>query len=56
MKPKLKAHGSKRLKLRFGMFLSNFAFEFNLRRYTKVAVCSTSNEKAVKVGQCRSTL
>jgi len=32
-KPTLKAHGTKRLKLKFALLLSNFAFKFNLRRY-----------------------
>ena len=35
IKPKLKAPGSKRLKLRYDGPLSNFAFKFNLRRYSK---------------------
>jgi len=34
IKPTLKAPGSKRLKLIFDGPLSNFAFKFNLRRYT----------------------
>jgi hypothetical protein len=33
MKPTLKAHGTKRLKLKFDILFSNFAFKFNLRRY-----------------------
>jgi len=37
IKPTLKAPGSKRLKLNFYGPLSNFAFKFNLRRYTKAA-------------------
>jgi hypothetical protein len=37
MKPKLKAPGPQRLKLEFDGLLSNFAFRFNLRRYTKGA-------------------
>ena len=37
MKPTLKAPGSKRLKLEHEKLLSNFAFNFNLRRYTEVA-------------------
>ena len=36
MKPTLKPPGSKRLKLEHEKQLSNFAFTFNLRRYTKV--------------------
>ena len=34
MKPTLKAPGPQRLKLEFDGMLSNFAFTFNLRRYT----------------------
>jgi len=34
MKPKLKPPGSKRLKLKWEILLSNSAFKFNLRRYT----------------------
>jgi hypothetical protein len=45
MKPTLKAHGTKRLKLNFDSLLSNFAFEFNLRRYTPASPsCSSSAE------------
>jgi hypothetical protein len=33
MKPKLKAPGTKRLKLRYDIPLSNCAFKFNLRHY-----------------------
>ena len=33
MKPKLKAPGTKRLKLHCHVLLSTFAFRFNLRRY-----------------------
>ena len=36
MKAALKATGSERLKLKFGDLLSNFAFNFNLRRYIMV--------------------
>ena len=38
MKPALRAHGTKRLKLNSDIMLSNFAFKFNLRRYTVAAV------------------
>ena len=31
----LKPTGTKRLKLKYDILLSNFAFKFNLRRYTK---------------------
>jgi hypothetical protein len=34
MQPKLKPPRSKRLKLKCDILLSNFAFNFNLRRYT----------------------
>jgi hypothetical protein len=34
IKPKLKPPGTKRLKLEHDVPLSNFAFKFNLRRYT----------------------
>jgi len=40
MKPTLKAPGTKRLKLNCDEQLSNSAFKFNLRRYTKVGGCS----------------
>jgi len=33
MRPKLKPPGTKRLKLKFDILLSNFAFKFSLRRY-----------------------
>ena len=35
MKPILKPPRSKRLKLKYDVLLSYFAFKFNLRRYTK---------------------
>jgi hypothetical protein len=35
MTPKLKLPGTKRLKLRCDVLLSSFAFNSNLRRYTK---------------------
>jgi len=35
IKPKLKPPGTKRLKLEYDGLLSNSAFKFNLRRYTK---------------------
>ena len=34
IKPALKAPGTKRLKLQYDTPLSNFAFKFNLRRYS----------------------
>jgi len=36
IKPALKAPGTERLKLKYDVPLSSFAFKFNLRRYTKV--------------------
>jgi hypothetical protein len=33
MTPKLKSPGTKRLKVKCGILLSNSAFKFNLRRY-----------------------
>ena len=36
MKPMLKAPGTKRLKLKYDEPPSNFAFKFNLRRYSMV--------------------
>jgi hypothetical protein len=35
IKPRLKAPGTKRLKLKYGKLLSDFAFNFNLRRNNK---------------------
>jgi hypothetical protein len=35
IKPTLKAPGTKRLKLEYDVLLSNFAFRFNMRRYSK---------------------
>jgi hypothetical protein len=37
MKPTLKAHGTKRLTLRYDTLLSKLAFNLNLRRYTTAA-------------------
>ena len=39
--PTLKAPGTKRLKLKYHELLSNFAFKFNLRRYSEVCVSVT---------------
>jgi hypothetical protein len=36
IKPVLKAPGTKRLKLKYDVLLSSFAFNFNLRRYVMV--------------------
>ena len=35
IKPRLKAPGTRRLKLQYDELLSTFAFKFDLRRYTK---------------------
>ena len=37
MKPRLKPPGTKRLKLKCDILLSNYAFIFNLRRYSEGA-------------------
>jgi hypothetical protein len=53
MKPTWRAHGSKRLKLQFDVLLSDFAFTFNLRRYTMVGGDYESDgdgEGALEVG------
>ena len=42
VKPKLKAPGTKRLKLYYDKLPSSFAFNFNLRRYTSAARCSAA--------------
>ena len=49
-KPTLIAHGTQRLKLKYGNLLSNFAFNFNSRRYTKPA------EAWLRVAECSSEL
>jgi len=41
IKPTLKAPGIKLLKLKYDNPLSNFAFEFNLRRYIKRALITS---------------
>ena len=43
IKPTLNAPGSERLKSKFENPLSNFAFEFNLRRYIQVTEWLDSN-------------
>ena len=59
IKIKLKALGTKRLKLKYDEPLSKFAFKFNLRRYTKFASSSDEDEDDDKeddeVGRCRFT-
>jgi len=63
IKPTLKAPGTKRLKLKYDELLSNFAFDFNLRRYNE-AITSLPDYTvqawgipidATKVGRCRLT-
>jgi hypothetical protein len=43
MKPALKAPGTKRLKLTCDETLSNFAFNFKLRRYTKAGLAAAGS-------------
>ena len=51
IKPTLKAPGTKLLKLKCDKPLSNFAFEFNLRRYTKAqAVRNFTESRLLEVG------
>jgi len=50
IKPMLKAPGIKRLKLNYDCLLSNFAFDFNMRRYTMPA------EAWLRVAECSSEL
>jgi len=54
IKPQLKAPGTKRLKLKHDGPLSNFAFKFNLRRYSKVD--EQGFEQMDNAGRCRLTL
>ena len=49
IKPTLKAPGTKRLKLKCDVLLSNVAFKFNLRRYIKV-VCGGMHTLAIVGG------
>ena len=51
MNPKLKAPGTKRLKLFFVNLLSSFAFDFNLRRYIKAVQNGASSP--LKVRRCK---
>jgi len=60
MKPMLTAPGTKRLKLRYDGPLSNFAFNFILRHYTKMNISCTvidpsdlgALEKALSEHEC----
>ena len=66
IKPKMKAPGSKRLKLQYDALLSKFGLEFSLRCYSEAAVAELEEERgrsavvaAVaedKVGRCRLTV
>jgi len=68
MKPRLKAPGSKRLKLKYDILLSSFAFKCNMCRYIMegaerghVAVeaadaSAAAFVEALPVGRCRLTL
>jgi len=62
IKPMLKAPGTKRLKRKCGAPLSNFAFKFDLRRYTMVAAAlltgadKTELAAAIKAGRFSLTL
>jgi len=57
IKPKLKPPGTKRLKLKCDVLLSNYAFKFNLRCYTMAVLPPPSELHALdKVGRCRLTL
>jgi hypothetical protein len=50
IKPSLKAPGIKRLKLKYDKPLSNFAFKFNLRRYTMVGRAVEADEPLMDAG------
>jgi hypothetical protein len=55
MKPMLKAPGTKRSKLKYDEWLSNFAFKLNLRRYNKGFAAAAAREAAAggsAVGRC----
>jgi len=57
IKPTLKARGAEPLKLKCDELLSNFAFNFNLRRYIMLLpLLPTALVAAVMVGRCRLTL
>jgi len=60
MKPTLKAPGTKRLKLKYDVPVSNFAFNFNLHRYISVYDSSSSSlnyyGRAVQVDPMKPTL
>jgi hypothetical protein len=54
MTPKLKPPGTKRLKLKCDEPLSDFAFKFNLRRYTLEALAVLRKASAYPVDQLRA--
>ena len=57
IKPKLKAPGTKRLKLQCDEALSNFSFTFNLHRYSKARAMKAEAAMAANmVGRCRLNL
>jgi len=51
IKPTLEAPGINLLELKYDKPLSNFAFKFNLRRYSKALMAAND-----EVGRCRLTL
>jgi len=58
MTPKLKAPGIMFFKLKYDEPLSNFAFEFNLRRYDVLVASEATRltDAAAKVDRCRLTV
>ena len=42
IKPRLKAPGTERLKLKYEELLSNFGFKVNLRRYSQVTAATAA--------------
>jgi hypothetical protein len=50
MKPKLKPPGTKRLKVEYDGLLSNFAFNFNFRHYSKGAIRALKARAVVQPG------
>jgi hypothetical protein len=56
IKATLKAPGTKRLKLKSDELLSSFAFNFNMRRYSKGGPYLAKMRISFVVGWCRLTL
>ena len=57
MKPMLKPPGTRHLKLKCDILVSTFAFKFNLRRYTTVAVAAgVAGFDSIMVGRCGLTV